>query len=157
MVNSSIKNRMDTDESATDSDDNMDSDTYKQVSFSPDVEVLEIASRPLSVSPKKMNRLKGMKTDGIKARLGMRGSSVDSILHTTRKTIIMKPTKASPASKMKSDQVHKQIPVQNRVDLSSRSSTSQLTNRIKNFKLDSNSSMPKSTNTSVFNRLGINK
>lgn len=60
------------DSETDDSDsDRVESDSYKSVSFSPEVEVLEIAPRKKPVSPnKKFKNIKGLRTDGIKSRLG---------------------------------------------------------------------------------------
>jgi len=149
-----------TDSDSSDDDDKMDADGYKQVSFSNDVEVLEIAPRSPSPTPKKgVNRLKGLKTDGIKGRLGLT-SPVDVALHSVKRTVNMKATKSSPlSSKMMSDRPQKSASIHTRIDLKQRGggSTKLLTNRIKNFKAVAATNGAKAKNTSVFNRLGNNK
>jgi hypothetical protein len=58
-------------DSESDDSDRGESDSFKSVSFSPEVEVLEIAPRKKLASPnKKFNHIKGLRTDGIKSRLG---------------------------------------------------------------------------------------
>ena len=61
---------MDSDESSSDDSRDESDNSYKQVKFSPEVEVLEIApNQKLAWSPNK-NPMKGMRKDGIKSRLG---------------------------------------------------------------------------------------
>ena len=144
--------------SESESDDKMDSDEFKQVSFSEDVEVRVFNSLPVT-GPK---ILKGMKTDGIKSRLGKNSGQLSSLksLHNVKK-VSMKPEKFSSTgtvkvSKMKSDNMTLQSSnVHSRLDMKNSKSTMQLTDRIKNFKLDA--SIVKSKSSSVFNRLGANK
>jgi hypothetical protein len=106
-------------------DERMDSDDFnKQVKFSPEVEVLEIEPRRVpKVNVNKISRIKGLRTDGIKDRLGSIKihRSVDSPnthLHRVKKTVSMKPTKItspiSKSSKMRSDQIS--VPVKSRLD-----------------------------------------
>lgn len=135
---------MDTDEESNE-DEKMESDDYKQVSFSPEVEVLEIEPRrQLTINAKKMNRLKGLRTDGIKNRLGdikiNRSLNTSNInLHSIKKTISMKPAKTSPAriSKMKSDLSPVSIKarlgtnhMQNRVNMNSKNNGSDVFKRL---------------------------
>lgn len=128
-----------------DDDDRMDADDYKQVKFSPKVEVRVIPAQPITVSPRKM---KGLKIEGIRSRLGngAASSSAES-LHKVRKSVPMKAQVKSPpfarASKMKSDNLKAQT-----FTVHSRLGTSTSPKFPKN-KSDSN---PKSS--SVFNRLG---
>lgn len=153
---------MDTSESDSDDSNQMDSDNgYKSVSFSPEVEVLEIAPRKVTINPKRLNHIKGLQQDGIKARLGSRNVSVsNNTLHQTKKVVKMKPVKSSPAvlkTGMKSDSI-RSVSVHNRVDMKSKTSTSQLTNRIQRVTLEA----PKANKivnqkNSVFARLGLNK
>lgn len=108
-------------------DERMDSDDFnKQVKFSPEVEVLEIEPRRVpKINVNKISRIKGLRTDGIKDRLGAikihRSVDVDSPnthLHRVKKTLRMKPTKItspiSKSSKMRSDQIS--VPVKSRLD-----------------------------------------
>ena len=143
---------MDTDESEDDSEDKMDSDDCKQVKFSPEVEVLEIEPRRQIVfNAKKLNRLKGLRTDGIKNRLGeikfKRSADPREHLHSIRQTVRMKP-KISPVknSKMRADQSPKSI--KSRLDLKT---------NFKNLKLGNKNGNSITTPSSVFNRLGIKK
>lgn len=153
---------MDTDETDSDFSNQMDSDNgYKSVSFSPEVEVLEIAPRKVTIHPKRLNHIKGLQHDGIKARLGTKNVSVsNNSLHKTKKVVNMKPTKASSVvskTGMKSDSI-RAVSVHNRVDMKSKTSTSQITNRIQRFTLEApNLNKNVSKNNSVFARLGLNK
>ena len=62
---------METDESDSEGSRNESDNSYKQVKFSPEVEVLEIApNRKLVKSGNKPNNIKGARQDGIKSRLG---------------------------------------------------------------------------------------
>lgn len=142
-------------ESSSDSDDKMDSDELKQVSFSEDVEVREF--KPVKNRSTKV--LQGLRTDGIKLRLGYSSDRALS-LHTVQKNP-MKPVKLSPiiaskTSKMKSDNMKQQASsVHSRLDVRNKKTTMQLTSRIKHFKIDETVVKPESS--SVFNRLGVNK
>lgn len=115
---------METDSEYSD-DDKMDvEDINKQVKFSPEVEVLEIEPRRIpKMNANKLSRIKGLRADGIKDRLGAMkiNRNVDttsSHLHRVKKTISMKPTKiTSPIaknSKMRSDQIS--VPIKSRLD-----------------------------------------
>lgn len=152
---------MESDESSqSDEDEKMDSDDAKQVSFAPDVEVRVYESLPVTTSSKKIHRSKDSKIDGIKARLGSRDVEISvASLHNVKKAVLMKPAKSpvstvSRLSKMKSDLMFMSqvTSVHSRLDVKNRSSTKQLTSRIKNFQLDSKTK----TDSSVFNRLGKN-
>lgn len=146
--------------SESDSDDKMDSDEFKQVSFSEDVEVRVFNPLPVKTTSPKI--LKGLRTDGIMLRLGKNGNTASppKSFHNVKK-ISMKPAKFSPSvasrvSKMKSDNMALQAStVHSRLDIKNRKSTTHLTNRIKNFKLDA--AVVQSKGSSVFNRLGTNK
>ncbi|KAG5676099.1 hypothetical protein PVAND_005953 [Polypedilum vanderplanki] len=144
------------DSEMSEDDEKMDSDEYKQVSFSPEVEVLEIeprqANNNLKLNAKKLNRLKNLRADGIKSRLGMDVKVKRTIdnnvksLHTIRKTVNMKPSKnvSSPRnSKMKADQ--SPISVKSRLDIRSK-----LKPGLNRF----NQNGKKAISSSVFNRLG---
>lgn len=139
------------------SDEKMDSDEYKQVSFSPDVEVLEIESLDLRSNLKKGSRLKGLRTDGIKNRLGeikIRRSidNSDDHLHNIKKTITMKRSQSSSPIKsggrMKSD-LKQTIAIKSRLDLKKRSSHPSVESRLNK---PSAGRVKKATN--VFHRLG---
>lgn len=141
---------MDTDESEDDSEDKMDSDDCKQVSFSPEVEVLEIEPRRQIVfNSKKLNRIKGLRADGIKNRLGeykiKRSPDPRDHLHSLKKTVTMKP-KVSPVknSKMRADQ--SPVSIKNRLDLKKNFKNMKLNNR--------NGGSNNNKSSSVFNRLG---
>lgn len=142
---------METSESE-DSEEKMDSDDGKQVKFSPEVEVLEIEPRRQIVfNAKKLNRIKGLRTDGIKNRLGeikfKRSPDPREHLHSIRQTVNMKP-KISPVknSKMRADQSPKSA--KSRLDLKA---------NFKNLKLGNKNgnSTAKPKPSSVFNRLGV--
>jgi len=141
-------------ESSSDSDDKMDSDELKQVSFSEDVEVRVF--KPVKNRGTKV--LQGLRTDGIKSRLG--NNSDRALSFHTVKRISMKPDKLSPiiaskTSKMKSDNMKQQASnVHSRLDIRNKT-TMQLANRIKQFKIDETVVKPESS--SVFNRLGVNR
>lgn len=146
-----------TDESDCDSEEKMDSDEYKQVSFSPEVEVLEIEPRrQLNISPNKMNRLKGLRTDGIRNRLGdfkiKRTFDPSEPLHSIKKTISMKPKNISPGRNnrmiMRADQ--SPVSVKERLNVKSRSGTNQITNSLRNMKFNKNGG----NIANVFDRLG---
>lgn len=99
--------RIDDSYSDDDDDDKMDSDEFKQVSFSPEVKVHVFTPRPVAGSPRK---LKGLKIEGIRSRLGRGSESLTSqkSLHRVKKSVTMKPQVTSPSfspriSKMKSD------------------------------------------------------
>lgn len=160
----------DTDDS-DDSDRDQSNDKYKSVSFSPDVEVVEIAPRK-KLNPKNKNQLKGMQTDGVKARLGNRNKSADDFLHYTKKIVKLKVSSTKPSNLNKGTMIaddQSKVPVKTRIDFEKNSanrfnsSTSQLASRIKRFSLNANSkssnfdSKKISTNSSVFARLGTNK
>ncbi len=151
---------METDSEGT-SDERMDAeDISKQVSFSPEVEVLEIESRRLpKINVNRVNRIKGLRADGIKDRLGaikihrnVDSSPSSSNIHKVRKTVSMKPQKfSSPVSKisnMRSD--HISVPVKSRLDTFKNRSVSiqsRLSKGINKSKKDG----------SVFDRLGKSK
>lgn len=155
----SHRNLMDTDESEDESEEKMDSDDCKQVSFSPKVEVLEIEPRRQVVfDGKKLNRIKGLRTDGIvRNKFGQftikRAADPREHLHTVKKTITMKP-KISPIknSKMRADQ--SPVSVKSRLDLKTDFKKMKLGNNNKN---GSSNHINKSKPTSVFNRLGNKK
>lgn len=141
---------------ATDSEDSeekMDSDDYKQVKFSPEVEVLEIEPRRQIVfNTNKLNRIKGLRTDGIKNRLGeikFKKAPTDprQHLHSIRQTVNMKP-KISPVknSKLRADQSPKSA--KSRLDLKA---------NFKNLKLGNKNGNSTAKPSSVFNRLGVKK
>lgn len=145
--------------SDAESDDKMDSDDFKQVSFSEDVEV-RVFNPPL-VKKNNLKILKGLRSDGIQSRLSKKDDQSSSFRNLNNiKKISMKPGKVSPSgkalngSKMKSDQIALQAKsVHSRLDLKNRKSAIQLTNQIKNFKLDAPVLSSKGS-SSVFNRLG---
>lgn len=98
--------------------DKMDSDDYKQVSFSPKVEVLEIESRRPIRNVK--NNIIGLRADGIKNRLGeikiRQTSNSNSNLHNIRKPLSMKSRNLeSVKSKMIADQ--SPINIKSRLDM----------------------------------------
>jgi len=142
-------------ESSSESDDKMDSDDLKQVSFSEDVEVREF--KP--VKNRNTKALQGLRTDGIKLRLGYstdRALSLHAVKKNSMKPVKLSPVIASKASKMKSDNMKQQAAsVHSRLDVRNQNTTMQLTNRIKHFKIAETAAKPESS--SVFNRLGINK
>lgn len=151
---------METDSDYTD-DERMDSDDInKQVKFSPEVEVLEIEPRRVpKVNAIKISRIKGLRTDGIKDRLGAIKihRSVDtpnSSLHRVKKTISMKPTKiTSPInknSKMRSDQMT--VPIKSRLDTFKNRRPASVHSRL-NIKGGGGSGKG-GRKESVFNRLG---
>ncbi|KAL7041661.1 hypothetical protein ACKWTF_000846 [Chironomus riparius] len=151
ILNKPAPRHMDTDESE-DSEEKMDSDDYKQVKFSPEVEVLEIEPRRQIVfNAKKLNRIKGLRTDGIKNRLGEikfnRTIDPRQHLHSVRQTVNMKP-KISPVknSKMRADQSPKSA--KSRLDLKA---------NFKNLKLGNKNGNSTAKPSSVFNRLGVKK
>lgn len=154
----SHRNLMDTDESEDESEEKMDSDDCKQVSFSPKVEVLEIEPRRQVVfDGKKLNRIKGLRTDGIvRNKFGQftikRAADPREHLHTVKKTVTMKP-KISPIknSKMRADQ--SPVSVKSRLDLK----TDFKKMKLGNNKNGSSNHINKNKQTSVFNRLGNKK
>lgn len=120
----------------------MDADGYKQVSFSPEVEVRVFKPRPVTVPPQKLKGLKIEGIKGIKSRLGRNEASpsVES-LHRVKKSVSMKAPMRSPpftsrVGKMQSDNLKGQT-----FTVHSR--------------LGSSKSEPKE-GSSVFNRLGKN-
>lgn len=137
------------------SDDKMEMDELKQVSFSPDVEVREFNRLPRQLDSSDYEPIMGLKHDGIKARLGRTLQTPPSKknLHTV-KTVAMKPVKpsqsvASRVGKMKSDNMTAQTnSIHSRLTITSRS-------RDTVTKMDTRVSKPKGS--SVFNRLGRNK
>lgn len=146
---------METDSDSDYTDEKMDSDDYKQVSFSPDVEVLEIDTLDVRSNLKKGHHLKGLRADGIKNRLGeiKIRRSIDNHgdhLHNIKKTITMKPNKPSPikSGRMKSD-LKQTIAIKSRLDLKKRSSHPSVESRLNK---PSVGRVKKATN--VFNRLG---
>lgn len=143
---------METDESDYDSEA-MDAEELKQVKFSPEVEVLEIEPRRTVVlNANKLDRIKGLRTDGIKNRLGeIKINKRVTVtkdprqhLHTIRKNVVMKP-KISPVknSKMRADQ--SPVPIKARLNLKT---------NFRNLKLGSNNGNSNNKPSSVFNRLG---
>lgn len=141
---------MDTYESE-DSEEKMDSDDYKQVSFSSEVEVLEIEPRrqQVTLNANNLNRLKNQRLDGIKFRIGdaKMQRKVDPTtrnLHNVKRTVPMKPNKISPArnSKMRADQAPPSI--KSRLDF-------QTHGKFKRTSKNGNNS------STVFNRLGQKK
>lgn len=132
------------------SEDRMELDELKQVSFSPDVEVREFNQLP----GRNMEPMIGMKHDGIKARLGRTlQTSPPKKNFKIVKTVSMKPVKspqpiASRVSRMKSDNMKAQTStIHSRLDIKNR-------NRDKETKMDTRVGKPKGS--SVFNRLGRN-
>jgi hypothetical protein len=166
-----VSKAMDTDEESDNEsvDEKMDADDYKQVKFSPEVEVLEIEPRrKVNLNVKNINRLKGLRADGIKNRLGdvklRRARDPVNDLLTIRKTITMKPKKIiSPTrtGKMKADQSPKSIKTRlggSNGRSNGNGTTSQIVKRLGNGKFNRNGSNNKSINISkksaVFDRLG---
>lgn len=143
---------METDSESNHSDEKMDSDDYKQVSFSSEVEVLEIEPRRQVKNVK--NHIRGLRTDGIQNRLGevkiKRTIDSNSHLHSIKKTINMKPNRTSPIarnSKMMADQ--SPINVKSRLDVKKR--PKQLSNIHSRLNKKNEGRVSKG---GVFNRLG---
>jgi len=123
----------------------------KTVSFSEEDEVLEIASRRLTLKQRKQ---------GVKSRLG----GVNASIFKTRKTINMKNTKKINSVKLrtaalglKSDEIIRkgQISVHNRLgNKNGHTSVVNLTNRIGRVSLSSIKKVP-DRSPSVFDRLGF--
>lgn len=135
----------------SETDDRMEMDELKQVSFSPDVEVRMFKQLPTRNANSKP--LQGLKHDGIKARLGRTEqiSPPKKNFHVV-KTVSMKPVRASQSvasrvSKMKSDSMAAQTTIHSRLDIKNRT-------RDKVTKMDTRVEKPKGS--SVFNRLGRN-
>ena len=155
---------MDTESESEHSDEKMDSDEYnKQVKFSSKVEVLEIEPRRLVKSSK--NNIKGLRTDGIKGRLDDikirrsydNSSNSNNYLHNIKKTITMKPNKASPVknSKMFADQAP--VTIKSRLDVKRLRTGQQLSsssNSSSNIHRRLNKSNEGRMKGGVFNRLG---
>jgi hypothetical protein len=143
------------DDSDMSEEEKMDSDDCsKQVSFSPEVEVLEIEPRQqsnLMLNAKNLNRLKNLRADGIKSRLGADPKVKRTFdnntksLHTVRKTVTMKPARATQlrSSKMKADQTP--ISVKSRLNVHGKG------NKPNRGVQNGHKATPSS---SVFNRLG---
>uniref|UniRef100_A0A6B2E9R0 SAM domain-containing protein n=1 Tax=Phlebotomus kandelakii TaxID=1109342 RepID=A0A6B2E9R0_9DIPT len=133
----------------------------KSVSFSPEDEVVEFASRRASVKPK--SRV-GSRSAGnnVRSRLGLKASKTPTIavLHKTRKTIKMKP--GIIKSKLRSDDIVnlKALPVHSRLDLKRRAGTltaNALAARIGEVTLSTSPVRRKEAKqgNSVFHRLGF--
>lgn len=140
----------------------------KSVKFSSTDEILEIESRKQNAG--RDNRIRLLKTNNIRARLGLTAKNDDALLHRTKKLIKLKqPVKRANGqtlnvSALKSDEMQKSV--KSRLSMKNGPEVNKLVNRIGRVSLSSRlgtklkngiQKSSKSSASSVFDRLGFNK